>query len=387
MTTVVVGGALANRPGNGGGAWVRLNWILGLRRLGCRIHFVEELGRAACTDAAGAPAAFAVSVNLAWFRRVTTDFGLGDVTTLVYEGGPETEGLTYPDLLDLAGSADLLVNLGGHVASEPLFSRFRKKVYVDLDPGFTQAWHAAGTGGARLGGHDQYYSVGANVGRPDCPIPSCGVDWRPIRPPVVLDLWPTADAPAAWRFTTVGHWRGPFGPVEIGGQLMGLKVHEFRRFLDLPARTGLALEAALNIHSADAKDREAFRRHAWRLTDPAAVAGDPSAYRDYILGSAAEFSAAQGMYVGTNSGWFSDRTACYLAAGRPALVQDTGFGRTIPVGEGLITFRTPDEAAAGAVRIAQEYDRHCRAARVVAEEYFDSDRVLGRLLKQVEIAA
>src|SRR5207244_1634492 len=134
----------------------------------------------------------------------------------VYEGGEQTAGLGSADLLDLAASADLLINLGGHLATAPLFGRFRRKAYIDLAPGFTQIWHAAGTAGARLAGHDAYFTVGANVGAPGCPIPTGGVRWRPIHPPVVLDLWPPAVPPGEWRFTTVASWRGPFGPVQLG---------------------------------------------------------------------------------------------------------------------------------------------------------------------------
>jgi hypothetical protein len=385
VATVVVSGALANRCANGGGAWVRLNWVLGLRRLGHDVHFVEQIGRGACVDATGGPAAFADSANLDYFRRVTGAFGLTGSATLVYEGGEQTVGLGYPDLLDLAASADLLVNLGGHPPPGPLLGRFRRAAYVDLDPGFTQFWNADPGTPFTVPEHDDYFTVGANVGAPGCPIPTDGLRWRPIRPPVVLDQWPVTAADSGRGFTTVASWRGPFGPIPFAGRMLGLKAHEFRKFLDLPARTGLPFEVALNIHPADAKDRAALESRGWKLVDPAAVAADPLAFRQYVQGSAAEFSAAQGVYVETGSGWFSDRTACYLAAGKPVLVQDTGLGRHLPVGEGLVTFRTLDEAAAGAEAICRDYERHSRAARSIAEEYFDSDQVLGRFLEEVGV--
>jgi hypothetical protein len=381
VATIVVSGALANRLGNGGGAWVRLNWLLGLRRLGHDVYFVEQIDRANCTNRAGEPMALADSANLAFFRAVTRRFGLAASSTLLYEAGADTDGLTLPELVDLAGSADLLVNISGHLTTPAVFDRFRRKAYVDLDPGFTQFWHAAGNPAARLGGHDLYFTVGANVGTPGCPIPTDGVRWRPVRPPVVLDRWPVA-AGTERRFTTVASWRGAFGPVEYGGRRYGVKAHEFRKFLDLPGRTGQAFEVALNIHPADGKDRDALRAHGWRVVDPREVAADPEAFRRYVAGSGAEFSAAQGVYVETASGWFSDRTAVYLASGKPALVQDTGVARTLPVGEGLLTYRTPEEAAAGAARIVGDYEAHARAARALAEEFFDSDRVLGRFLDE-----
>jgi hypothetical protein len=386
VAVVVVSGALANRCSNGGGAWVRLNWILGLKRLGHDVHFVEVIGRGACINAAGAPAEFLDSANLTYFRRVMGQFGLAVSATLVFERGEQTAGRSYADLLDLASSADLLINLGGHLGPGPLFDRFRRTAYIDLDPGFTQAWHADPDVSFTIPRHDDYFTVGGNVGSPSCAVPVDGLPWRPICPPVVLDHWPVTPADVGRGFTTVACWRGPFGPVALGGRTLGLKVHEFRKCLDLPRRTGLPFEIALNIHPADDKDRSALARHGWKLVDPAAVAPDPPAFRRYLQGSAAEFSAAQSIYVETQSGWFSDRTACYLASGRPALVQDTGFGRHIPTGEGLLTFRTPDEAAAGAAAIRRYYARHCRAARAIAAEFFDSDGVLGRFGKEVGVA-
>jgi hypothetical protein len=165
-----------------------------------------------------------------------------------------------------------------------------------------------------------------------------------------------------------------------------LKVHEFRKFIDLPRRVPLTFEMALNIHPAEGRDLNLLREHGWRIIDPVVVAADPDGFRNYVQHSAAEFSVAQGVYVHTHSGWFSDRTVRYLASGKPALVQDTGFGRNLPTGEGLIAFRTPDEAADGARRIVRDYADHCRAARALAETYFDADTVLGRLVEEVGLA-
>jgi hypothetical protein len=192
---------------------------------------------------------------------------------------------------------------------------------------------------------------------------------------VVLDEWPVAED-GFDRFTTVGKWRSSFGPIER----YGLKHHEWRKVMRLPALTGLPFEAALDIDPADAADRNVLDVQGWRIMDPA-VAAEPDGFRDYVRGSGAEFSVAQGIYVETRSGWFSDRSVRYLASGRPVLVQDTGFGRTLPVGEGLLAFRTVDEAVEGAHAIVDDYDRHARAARAIAEEHFDSDKVLTALLE------
>ena len=189
------------------------------------------------------------------------------------------------------------------------------------------------------------------------------------------------------RFTTIASWRGPYGPVQHDGTTFGLKVHEFRKLVDLPRRAAAEFEIALDIHPADARDLDLLRGHGWRVVDPIRVVPDPQSFDDYIVGSDAECSAAQGVYVATNSGWFSDRTVRYLAAGKPALVQDTGFGRTYPVGEGLIAFRTVEEAVRGVDAIQRDPRRHQQAARALAAEFFDSDTVIGRLLDDVGIAA
>jgi hypothetical protein len=278
------------------------------------------------------------------------------------------------------------VNISGHLAFPPLFGAFRQRVLVDIDPGFTQFWHQAGVPGANLAGHDLYFTIGERIGMADCPIPTAGIEWRHVRPPVLLDDWPVVDSPEPDRFTTIANWRGPFGPVEHGGRTYGLKVHEFRKFIDLPGRSRHRFEVALSIDPADETDLIALREHGWLIADPHAVAADPDDFRTYVQRSGAEFSVAQGMYVDTRCGWFSDRTTRYLTTGRPALVQDTGFSRTLPVGDGLVPFRTVDEAVSGASDISARYHEHSAAARRIAEEHFAAERVLARFCDEVGIS-
>ncbi len=387
MDTLVVSGAIANRPLNSGGAWVRLSWVLGLRRLGFDVWFVEQIDEATCVDAAGAPVAFAESENRRYFDQVVGRFGLEGRASLLYEGGRESAGVPLAELLPVAQEARLLVNVSGHLDLEPLMSRLRRKAYVDLDPGFTQFWHADGTGGARLDGHDVHFTVGENIGRPDCPIPTCGLEWKAVRAPAVFEDWPVAEGGDTDRFTTIGAWRGPFGPVHFGGHTYSLKVHEFRKVIELPRRSPQRFEIALDIHPGDERDREALEANGWRLVDPRATVPGPLEFREYVQGSGAEFSVAQGIYVATNSGWFSDRTVRYLASGRPVLVQDTGFSANLPVGEGLLAFTDLEGAVEGAERIARDYEAHRRAARAVAESHFDSDTVLSRFLEEAGIGS
>jgi hypothetical protein len=388
MANVVVSGAIANKYLNGGEAWVRLSWLLGLRKLGCKVAFVEQIDPENCVDREGKITDFEDSVNLSYFDSVLEDHDLRGSTTLILGNGEKTSGRTLDELLATAEAADVLVNISGHLRLEPLLNAFKQKAYVDLDPGFTQLWHHEGTGGFRLAGHDHYFTCGENIGTERCSIPTDGIRWRPLPPPVVLDEWPAAAAGEPERFTTIGSWRGAYGPIEHDGMTLGLKVHEFRRFIDVPERVPqLTFEIALDAHANDAADLEELRARGWRLVDPKAAVPDPASFRRYIQESGAEFSVAQGIYVAMDSGWFSDRTVKYLASGKPVLVQDTGFSRNYPVGEGLVAFRTIEEAASGAERITADYESHCRAARALAEEYFDSDKVLGHFLEEVGVEA
>lgn len=387
MATVIVSGAIANKYLNGGEAWARLSWILGLEKLGCEVYFVEQIEPGDCTDASGTVTAFEDCANLSYFKAIMEQFRLAGSASLIYESGEQTSGFSFEQLLDLADAADLLVNISGHLEVEPLMRRLRRKAYVDLDPGFTQFWHAAGNQGARLAGHDHYFTMGENLGRPACRVPTAGIPWRPIRPPVVLDEWPAVNGDEPGLFTTIATWRGPFGPVTHEGTTFGLKVHEFRKVVELPERVPFEFEIALGIYPDDSKDLDALKAHGWRIVDPKQAVPDPETFRRYVQQSSAEFSVAQGVYVETEVGWFSDRTVRYLASGKPALVQDTGFSQNYPVGEGLVPFRTLEEAVAGADRIMRDYEAHCQAARALAQEHFDSDKVLERFLAEVGVAA
>jgi hypothetical protein len=271
--------------------------------------------------------------------------------------------------------------VSGNLRSAPVRERFRRAAYVDLDPGYTQIWAAQGLDPG-LAGHDAYFTVGLRVGASDCAIPTNGIRWRPLPPPVVLAEWSQTGSLESERFTTVASWRGGYGPVTFGGRTFGVKAHEFRKLASLPDHAPGDYELALDLHPADERDRSLLEEHGWRLVDPGAVAGTPAAFRRYVAGSCAEFSVAQGIYVETACGWFSDRSAKYLACGKPVLVQDTGVGRALPVGEGLVTFRTLDEAVAGAERILADPTAHRRAARSLAEEHLDAERVLGRFLSE-----
>jgi hypothetical protein len=386
---VVLSSVIANKPRNGGNARMVLNWLEGLRQLGVDVFFVEQLQSVNCAGEASEPVSPDASINRTYFHDVISAYGFDKSAALICDGDIDFDratiyGATHAELRDLAGDADLLINISGHLSIQVLKDTFRRKAYVDLDPGYTQMWHAQGSPAARLEGHDVYFTVGQCIGKPACSIPTSGITWRPLRQPIVLQSCPLL--PAGKRFTTIASWRGAYAPITYGGQTFRVKAHEFRAIAELPRLFSHPFEIALDIHPGDANDLQALQQSGWRVVDPRTVAATPEDYCGYIANSAAECSAAQGMYVRTNSGWFSDRTAWYLACGRPALIQDTGFVEPTRSGEGLVVFDTLEHAAAGAERIVRDYDAHSAAARSIAERYFDSDVQLARVLDQCGVA-
>ena len=384
MATIVVSGAVANKHRQGGSIWVRMSWAEALRSAGFDVLFVEQIDAGACVDSTGAPSSFERSANLEAFDRTMEEFGFAGSAALVCPDGPQVHGMETGELLARAAEAELLVNLGGHLRWEPLLRRLRRRAFVDLDPGFTQIWHAEGRP-IGVAAHDLHFTVGLNVGTSRCPLPTGDVRWRPVRQPVVLDRWPWTRRAELSSFTTVASWRGAYGPPVWEGRSYGVKAHEFRRFLAMPREVRARFELALDIHPGDGADIDRLGDNGWRLVDPATAAGTGD-FRRFVQASGAEFSPAQGIYVHTHSGWFSDRTVRYLASGRPALVQETGFARHLPTGEGLIAFSTLDEAREGARRLLLDYDHHCAAARRIAEEQFAPEHTIGPVLNAAGVA-
>ena len=368
---VVVAGSLAQQACRGGHTWVFLQYLLGFRKLGFDVLFLDQL----------TPAMGAADPGREYLASVMGAFGFpGDYCLLSSEGAP-VAGIARSEALDRTRDSILLINVTGYLDDEEFLAAAGRRVYLDIDPGFAQMWRDLGLHDA-LAGHDAFVTIGENIGRPDCGIPTCGLDWIVTRQPVVLDLWP-AQTDGGHAFTSIGAWRGPFAPVEFDGKTYGLRVHEFRKFAELPRITGEQFELALDMHEDETIDLDLLRSMGWRLVPPEAVAGSPDQYRDYIGRSNAEFMVAKNMYVETRGGWFSDRSACYLASGKPVLAQDTGLASPYPTGEGLLTFSTIDQAAHGVETISRNYSRHARAARQIAEELFDSDKVLTALLDKL----
>jgi hypothetical protein len=368
--TIVVAGSVAAKPGHGGHAWVFLQYLLGFRRLGWDVLFLDALPANSAT-------------NVEYLESLTARFGLAENWS-VSVGPKETAGLPRNDVLARVRRSSVLINIMGYLRDEEVLAAAPRLVFLDIDPGFGQMWKALGLADV-FAGHDVFVTIGERIGSADCSVPVCGLSWITTPQPIVLAEWPVSSESVTGRFTSVASWRGAYGPVEFDGKVYGLRVHEFRLFADLPHRTGAPFELALDIHPNEVKDRTLLTDNGWSLANPRSVAGDTEAYREYVRGSWAEFQIAKGMYVQTRCGWLSDRSLCYLASGRPVLAQETGIGDCYPTGEGLLTFMTPDEAAAGVAAFRADYPRHARAARRLAEEFFDSDAVLTRLLTRLGI--
>jgi hypothetical protein len=274
------------------------------------------------------------------------------------------------------------VNLAGLLVDDRLTRAIPVRIYIDLDPVFTQLWHAVEGIDMRFDGHTHFVTVGLALARGGGTAPSCGRDWIATLPPVVLDLWPQNGATPRDALTTVGNWRA-YGSVEHDGVFYGQKAHALRPLAELPRRCSQRLELALAIDPGETADLALLAQNGWQLVDPHQVAATPAAYQRYVSSSWGEFGLAKHGYVVSGCGWFSDRSAVYLASGRPVIALETGFSRFLPAGEGLFAVSGLDEIVAAIEQLRQDYGRHAAAAVDLAREFFDSDRVLARLLERV----
>jgi hypothetical protein len=379
---IVVLGALAEMP-FAGVAWQVLHYLEGLRRLGHEVTYVEDTGKwpydpfrqTVTDDATGA---------VKRLRKLLGRHGFGE--RWAFRNGAcedELHGMTAARLRRTLLAADALVNLSGVTVLAGDYLDVPVRIYLETDPVGPQIEVAQGRERtiALLAAHTHHFTFGERIGSPDCAVPVGRFAYLPTRQPVILDWWATCDrrVPAtALRCTTIASWEQSFKDIRFDGETYRWsKGLEFEKLLGVPRRVDAKLELALAISDEAAVARLRAAGFAVRPAQP--LSDDPQAYRAYIQASGAEFTAAKDQHVRLRSGWFSDRTATYLAAGRPAIVQDTGFDAVLPVGEGLLSFRTPDEAVAALEDVAAAPARHAAAAREVAQA-FRAERVLGRLL-------
>jgi hypothetical protein len=280
--------------------------------------------------------------------------------------------------LDAATGADLLLNLW-HSAPAPVVQRFRRSAFIDTDPGLLQIWMT--TGAVDLAPHDIYFTIGETVGQQGAPFPDGGRAWLYTPPPIFLPEWPALPPSGPGRYTTVAHWWG--GTFEFNGTTFSNeKRASFLEYQDLPQRTHVPLELAVCLAEFHEEYRRMLEPKGWRLREAWDVTATPDAYRTYVQRSRGEFSCAKPAYVSLDTAWVSDRTLCYLASGKPAVVQHTGASRILPDAEGLLRFRSIDEAAKALAAAEADYERHGRAARALVEEHFDARRVVASVLER-----
>jgi hypothetical protein len=373
---VLISGSIAGHPvGYGGNTWAFLQWVLGFRRLGFDVYYVEERQGKDFMAEDLKPAPFSKSANAQSFRRLIDRFELGDRAALLEAGTSAHVGLSREDIDKVAPDVDLFLNQFG--AYTAVLGRVRRSVYLDLDPGHTQIWQEQYGVDMRLRGHDLYLTVGLNLGEPGCPLPTGGVRWEKTLFPIVLSEWAT-DEPPGPAFTTVANWRD-YSWVEWRGVWYAQKAEAFKSVIGLPRQVSMPIELCLSIADSD-PELPALRANGWRVVSPRERVGDPDSYRRYIQGSRGEFSPVRPICSLGRSGWFSDRSGCYLAAGRPVVMEDTGLGQHVPIGRGLLTYTDLESAARCLETVQRDYATHALAAREFAREHLDSDHVLSRIL-------
>jgi hypothetical protein len=357
----------------GGHLWVYLNWALGLQANGCRVIWLEPVAPGASTSR--------VRERVTRLESYLDAFGLAGSLALCSWTGELLPREATEGCLDLeeALGADLLINVAYGVPAQ-LVKRFRRRVLLDIDPGLLQVWISRGQ--VQIPEHDLYFSIGETVGRPSARFPGCGLDWQYIPPCVALESWPVCVAPREASFTTVTHWEAGEWMDEEGEVYANDKKAGFLPFLDLPLLTDRPLELALCLDPDQREEWEMLRRRGWRVRHAWDVSGSPLQYRRYIQGSLAEFSCVKPSCIRFQNAWISDRTLCYLASGKPAVVQHTGPSRFLPDSDGLFRFRDMNQAASAIERVFEDYERQCRLARTLAEEYFDARVVAGRMLER-----
>jgi hypothetical protein len=384
MARVVVAGYLVRNP-IGGYAWQAAHYLLGLRALGHDAWFYEDtsvydLAYNPVTNEFGAAYDYGVRATGEFLTRL----GLGEHWVFA----DVTSGRQYgPDAgraASVLAEADLLVNVAGinRVTTEQ--RRGRPAIYVDIDPAYTQIRAAQGDPLVRaiLDEHTAHFTLGENIGTPRSPVPDAGYRWHPTRSPVAIAHW-AGTAPTTADYTTVGRWNETQRDLTFNGEtFQWRKRTEWLRCLDLPARTGASFEMAMDVQNVQG-DLPVLAAHGWRVVDPRAVSGDPWRYRDYPRQSRGEFTVAKELNVRLRSGWFSDRAACYMAAGRPVVEQDTGFGDVLPLGPGVHVFRSVAEAAAAITEIERDYAAASAHAAAVARDHFDAARVVGAMLAAI----
>jgi hypothetical protein len=387
---VVVTGLIATYP-LGGVAWDYLAYVSGLRQLGCEVLYLEDTGQW-LYDPRAQTFTDDVSFHAAYLDDILQRArGTTPLRWALRAPDGTYHGATLQEVGRFCRTADLFLNVSGAGWLRDEYRGAGCAAYLDSDPGYSQAKLAAVANGTAtkdvafsvglIRAHDRFFTFAENINDPDCGIPDCGLRWFPTRQPIVLSDWPFTFTPAAPAYTTVMSWKTDVTLPNLEGVTYGGKDVEFAQYLDLPGRVGAPLQVAVS----GAAPHAALRAHGWQVVDGFERSHTLDVYRDYLRSSRGEWSIAKNAYVALRSGWFSTRSAAYLALGKPVVVQDTGFSRRYPTGAGLFAFRSVDEAAAALAAVEADYLRHCDAARALAEREFDAQKVLSKLLQDAGV--
>ncbi len=360
-----------------------LHFMLGLRKLGYDPYYVEDSARWVYDPALGDCSPDA-SANIHAVAPILSQYGLTDRWAFRgnYEGG-KCYGMTDSQITELYRNADVMINVTGAQELREEHLRCPVRVYLETDPVESQIRISQGDPKtlATLDQYTHHFTYGENLGYPDCKLPAGRYHWRPTRQPVLLDLWDPLPAIPGAPFNTIATWKNKGKDIVFNGETYyWSKDREFLKFIDLPKRCTAPFELATG---ADAPTRTLLEANRWRVADPVAVSRDMQRYRDYIRQSRGEFTVAKDQNIRLRSGWFSDRSACYLAAGRPVINQETGFSNHLPTGRGLFSFQTMDDILTAADAINADYAGHCRAAREIAQQYFSAEKVLKNVMDQI----
>ncbi len=378
MRIVVTG--LVGQYAFGGVAWDYLQYVEGFRQLGHDVFYLEDTEMWPYDPIQNTVSADA-SYNVNYLRGVMEKLGLAD--RWIYRSAPDASyhGHTEAAAKEICATADLYLNVSGCGWLRPEYLSIPCKIFLDSDPMFTQVALASGKQDVidRIRAHDKHFTFGENIGGADCRIPAAGFDWIPTRQPIVLDWWELRAEPPRDVFTTVMNWVS-YKSCEYNGETWGQKDVEFLKFVELPGRTAQKFEIAMGMGPGMKRPTDMLRQKGWQIIEPAEHLPDPWTYRDYLRRSKGEWSVAKEGYVKSRSGWFSCRSACYLALGRPCVLQDTGWSHIYPTGRGLFAYQTLDEALAGIAAINADYTAHSREARELAARMFDARRVLADLI-------
>jgi hypothetical protein len=376
---VVIGVGIASYPlHSAGNTWAFLQWVLGFRAAGWDVWMVEDVSAAKCIDARGEKCEPPVSANLAHWNQVCAEFGLSDQATLFFNG----ESAELASVTSFARDAELFFNISGHFQLPAVFGAPKDRVYVDLDPAFTQIWAEVYKSDMHFAGHDIFCSIGRHLGKKDCYSPLAGQKWLPIGVPVMLEHFtnPAIDQPGD-TWTTFTHWYG-YPQVEWNGRWYGNKSEEFAKLVDLPRKTKEKLEIATDLVDGD-ETKDKFLAAGWSLIEAKPLNTPWQRYRDYVAQSRGEFCVAKQGYVESRCGWFSDRSATYLALGRPVVLQETGWTDFYPQGDGLLAFHDEESARVALETVAKDPVKHARAARAIAEKYCSAPVVVNQFLETI----